>query len=262
MRVLLVSAFATKPFRGNPAAVCFLDRRRSDATMQAVATELNQPVTAFVRQRKHAWDIRWFTPETEIDLCGHATLAAAFAIWQQNSHAKRSPLAFRAAGEQLMASPASKQRIQLDFPARFGRVERAGENLIAAAGLPPITTTRYGDRWIFEYSSADDVRKLRPDFDRLRDTGVRALIVTARSDVPEFDIVSRNFPPLVGINEDHATGTAHTCLATYWLERLGDSLCCWQASPRGGSMMTKLIGDRVFLEGSAIIEMTGRWLSR
>lgn len=260
MRICVASAFTDNPFKGNTAAVCFLDAPRADAELQLIAAELRQPVTAFLKEDEGIWNIRWFTPQIEIDLCGHATLAAAFGVWTLSGRDERSPLFFRAPGQLLQATPVGEHGVQLEFPARFGRARDVDEGPVSAVDVRPIAAASFGDRWLFEYETSDEVRRLRPHFDALRALAVRALMVTAVSDLPQYDIISRNFPPLTGINEDQVTGVAHTCLATYWRRRFGDTLRCYQASSRGGSMITTLRGDRVLLEGKAVLQFRGDWL--
>lgn len=259
MQVFIVSAFTDRPFTGNPAGVCLLDAALPDALMQKIARELSQPETAFVQRRGEGWSIRWFSPIVEVELCGHATLAAARVLWDGGHVATGAPITFQAPTATLAARTRGDDRVWLDFPALSGVTAPAPPEVLAAIDRAPSASARHGDRWVLEYADAADIRALGVDFPALKATGVRSLIVTARADMPGFDIVSRNFAPIVGVDEDQVTGMAHTCLAPYWRARLGDELSCWQASPRGGAMSTRLIEDRVELGGRAIVEMAGRW---
>jgi len=255
MHTWIVAAFADRPFKGNPAGVCLVDQNLDAAQMADIAAALNQPETAFVAREGDDWRVRWFSPRVEVALCGHATLAAAHVLWSELGVA-RDPLTFHYAGG-LLGARRDGASIVLDFPAIIGAMETPSIDLLACVERAPIRSARHADRWIFEYATARDVRDLKPDFARLAATGVRSLIVTARSDDRDYDIVSRNFAPIVGVNEDQVTGAAHCCLGPYWLERLGPDLRCWQASRRGGALRVRTRGDRVELGGQAAIEFAG-----
>jgi len=260
MQTFIVAAFADTRFRGNPAGVCLLEGDTSNAAkaLQDIARELNQPETAFVHlTRDPPWRIRWFSPMTEVALCGHATLAAAHVLWSEFG-VRENAIAFESASGPL-AAHLSDGIIWLDFPAITGAAEEPPLALLECVDILPSRSTRHGDRWVFEYNSAAHVRALKPRFRALAATGVRALVATAPSDLEEFDIVSRNFAPIVGVDEDQATGAAHCCLAPLWRPRLGPELRCHQASARGGVLFTRYRGDRVLLGGCAIIELAGGW---
>lgn len=255
MRAFIVAAFTDTAFRGNPAGVCLLRQALPDMVMQRIAAELNQPETAFLWPDGDGWAIRWFSPVTEVELCGHATLAAACVLWTSEAVAE-GRITFGFAGGVLSAER-DGDLIWLDFPAIPGVSEPAPSGMDMCAGVPWVAASRHGARWLLECADADTVRSARPDFARLRATGIRSLILTARSDTTGYDIVSRNFAPIVGVDEDQVTGSAHACLAPYWRDRLGPELRCWQASPRGGAMLTRLSGERVALGGRAVIEFAG-----
>ncbi|WP_457941090.1 PhzF family phenazine biosynthesis protein [Mesorhizobium sp. 10J20-29] len=263
MRFYLVAAFSDLPFRGNPAGVCLLDPETTVdlSFMQDVASELRQPETAFIGRGLDGWTIRWFSPQTEVDLCGHATLAAAAVLWREGLVPPNEPIHFDAAIATLSATLDPGGLIWLDFPVIAGSVEPAPECLLSPGDPSPVSSARHGERWLLEFANASEVRAVRPRFDWIVEQGIRALIVTAPSDLPSYDIVSRNFAPIVGVEEDQVTGTAHTCLAPHWQGRLGTELRCWQASQRGGAIRTRLEGSRVLLGGQAVIEFAGRCLS-
>ncbi len=257
MRTYIVAAFAEAPFGGNPAGVCLLDEALPDAALQQIARELAQPETAFLLGAGGDYAIRWFSPAVEVALCGHATLAAAEVLWREGFADAAQPLRFTAGDVVLTATAGDEGLIWLDFPALPGV---AADPPAGAFGCrPPPSAARHADRWLFEYPTAHDVRAARPDFAALIAAGVRSLILTAPSDLPDYDIVSRNFAPLVGVDEDQVTGVAHTCLAPHWRDRMGDTLRCWQASPRGGGLIARSHQGRVLLGGRAIIEFGGRW---
>lgn len=256
MRAFIVAAFTDTAFRGNPAGVCLCDGAPpAPATMQAIAAELRQPETAFVSRDGDGWAIRWFSPVTEVELCGHATLAAAAVLWATGA-AAQAQIAFDSAGGPL-AAERDGGLIWLDFPALPGVAAPPPPEVAACVDVAWIAAARHGERWLLECADAGAVRSARPDFARLRATGIRSLILTAPSDVAGYDIVSRNFAPIVGVDEDQVTGSAHACLAPHWRGRLGPALTCWQASPRGGAVRTRLAGDRVALGGSAVIAFSG-----
>jgi predicted PhzF superfamily epimerase YddE/YHI9 len=261
MQTFIVAAFTGTPFRGNPAGVCLLDDNvcLSASALQDIARELNQPETAFLqRTGDQNWRIRWFSPTTEVALCGHATLATAHVLWRE-LRVKADTIDFESASGRLSAHSADAL-IWLDFPAIIGVAdEKPPPAVVHCVNIAPLRSTRHNDRWVFEYESAAQVRALKPRFGALAATGIRALVATAPSDSKEFDIVSRNFAPLVGVDEDQATGAAHCCLAPLWEARLGRDLRCYQASARGGVLLTRYRGDRVHLGGRAVIELAGNW---
>ena len=265
-----VDAFADRPFTGNPAAVCLLPEARPEEWMQAVAAEMNLSETAFLRRldphEDGGFEIRWFTPEVEVDLCGHATLASAHALWENGEVAKTEPIRLRSASGSLTCERESDGTIWLDFPAlppeALGEGDddrRTREAVRAALGAPPRWLGRSRFDLLAELASEADVRALRPDLAALGALGTRGVIATARADgAGEPDFVSRFFCPGVGIAEDPVTGSAHCCLAPFWSARLGrDRLTGYQASRRGGTVRTVLDGDRVRLGGRAVTVWTG-----
>jgi predicted PhzF superfamily epimerase YddE/YHI9 len=222
--------------------------------MQHVAAEMNLSETAFLRRSgDDAWSLRWFTPACEVDLCGHATLASAHALWE--SGAASEPLLRFATRSGILTAQRSGDWIELDFPAMPATPVDPPAEVLAALG---ITSPRYIGRNAFDYLiEADDVASLRPDLARLRGVDIRGVIVTARGN-GEYDFVSRFFAPRFGIDEDPVTGSAHCCLAPYWSERLGrDELTGYQASPRGGVVRVRMAGDRVKLGGRAVTVLRG-----
>lgn len=256
MRCFIVAAFSDTSFRGNPAGICVLDSPISAGNMQAIAAELRQPETAFLLRNGADWSIRWFSPVTEVALCGHASLAAAHVLWNSTG-ATDDRLVFDYAGGTLAACRDAGQTIWLDFPVIAGVREKAPRDVTDCIDVPCVAASRHEDRWLLECPDAGMVRAARPDFAGLVRTGIRSLILTAKSDVPEYDIVSRNFAPIVGVDEDQVTGAAHACLAPYWHDRVGAQMMCWQASARGGAIRTRLRGNRVELGGRAVIEFAG-----
>jgi predicted PhzF superfamily epimerase YddE/YHI9 len=246
---------------GNPAGVCVLPAAISTSEMQAIARELNQPETAFLLGNGSSYAVRWFSPEVEVKLCGHATLASAQVLWSEGWAARGQEITFTSPHDRLVAKRGEDGAIWLDFPGLPGIPEAPPEDVVATIDRAPIAAARHGDRWLFEFETAQDVRDIKPDFVALRKTGVRSLIVTAPSDIAPYQIISRNFAPIVGVNEDQATGMAHICLAAHWRSRLGDEVLGWQNSKRGGVIIARSRGDRVELGGRACVEMRGEWVA-
>lgn len=258
--VFLVDAFSGQPFAGNPAAVCLLDRPAEAAWMQAVAREMNQSETAFLVPSGEAWGLRWFTPALEVRLCGHATLASAHVLWETARAPAGAPVLFDTVSGRLTADGTAGQ-ITLHFPAKPAAPTRTPRGLAGALGIQPLFVGRSEYDFLLEAPSAEIVRSLRPDFTRLRQLPVRGIIVTAPSDQPEFDFVSRFFAPAAGVDEDPVTGSAHCTLGPFWSERLGRTeLVGWQASPRGGRIEVRVEKDRVLLRGKALTTLRGELL--
>lgn len=254
---LQVDAFTDRPFAGNPAAVCFLDRAADAAWMQAVAAEMNLSETAFVSPSDHGFDLRWFTPTTEVDLCGHATLASAHALWSEGLVDADVVIPFHTKSGVLTCTR-SGELIELDFPATPAEPADPPPGLLAALGVEPsfVGRTKF-DKFIV-VGSEETVRALAPDFAALRKLGPRGVIVTGRSSDERYDFVSRFFAPGAGIDEDPVTGSAHCCLAPYWGAELGKlEMTGFQASPRGGVVHVRLDGDRVRLGGQAVTIFRG-----
>lgn len=262
-QITIVDAFTDQPFHGNPAAVCVLESERTDRWMAAVAREMNLSETAFIRQQEDGWSLRWFTPAVEVDLCGHATLAAAHVLlggWVQWRGADTEPLTacFHTRSGVLTARREGAALV-LDFPSEPAVPAAAPEPLLPALG---ITSAEQVARNRFDYlvvvSSPEQVRALRPDMRALRDVETRGVIVTAPSDDPSHDFVSRWFGPRVGVDEDPVTGSAHCCLGPWWAAVLGrQELTGYQASSRGGVVGVRMRGDRVELVGSAVTVLRG-----
>lgn len=256
MRLLQIDAFTAQPFKGNPAAVCLLDRERDAQWMVNVAAEMNLAETAFLLPREDGdWSLRWFTPTVEMDLCGHATLASAHALWEEKLlegearfHTKSGVLTANRDGDW----------IELDFPAVREQRADAPAELLDALGAKPVYVGRNKFDYIVELGSEGEVRSLQPDLALLRKLPGRGVIVTSRPSNGAYDFISRFFAPAAGVDEDPATGSAHCCLAPYWAERLGrNELTGYQASARGAMLRVRLAGDRVKLLGHAVTVLRG-----
>lgn len=257
IQVFQVDAFTDRPFAGNPAAVCLLPGPRDASWMQDVAREMNLPETAFLFDRGDGFDLRWFTPAVEVDLCGHGTLAAAHVLWEAGWLDRREQARFQTRSGTLRALY-TQGEVELDFPATPDEPAAAPENLGKALGVAPSYVGRSVYDFLVEVESEEAVRNLTPDFGLLKTLDVRGTIVTARADSPGFHFVSRFFAPGAGIDEDPVTGSAHCCLGPYWRRRLGESeFVAYQASARGGTVRVRLAGNRVLLGGRAVTVLRG-----
>ena len=256
----LVDAFTGTPFRGNTAAVCIPGGPADPAWMQQVARELKHSETAFLFPVAGGWNLRWFTPLTEVELCGHATLAAAFVLWESGRSKPGSPISFETLSGTLTARKDGGW-ITLDFPAEPLTATGPVAGLTEALGTAPLVTGRNRFDILAELPTADDVCSLEPDMRALAALPARGIIVTAVSDLPESDFVSRFFAPSVGVPEDPVTGSAHCCLGPYWGEKLKKTeLTGFQCSARGGVVRVTVNGDRVILGGHAVHIFSGNLL--
>ncbi len=227
--------------------------------MQNVAAEMNLSETAFLQRRDDGYQMRWFTPKFEVDLCGHATLASAHVLWTEMENTGPS-IQFQTRSGVLTASR-KDAFIELNFPATPPDESDAPDGLMEALGVEAsfVGASKF-DKFLV-VASEEIVRSLKPDFQRLGQVDTRGVIVTSTSEDPKFDFISRFFAPRAGINEDPVTGSAHCCLAPYWAKRLGkNELTGFQASPRGGVVRVKLTGDRVLLAGQAVTVVRGELL--
>lgn len=249
--IYLVDAFCGAPFSGNPAGVCPVERAPSEVWMQNVAMEMNQAETAFFWPEGPGYRLRWFTPGGEVDLCGHATLAAAHTLWAELS-CESDEVNFETKSGRLTAKLLGSE-IALDFPA-----EPAVEADIPI-DLPGATWTGRNRMDFFAaFNHAEEIRKFVPNHDQIVAAGPRGLIITAPSEGSDADFISRFFAPVLGVPEDPVTGSAHCCLSPFWAERMGrNDLTGYQASRRGGYVRTVLRGDRVELIGRAETTVKG-----
>jgi PhzF family phenazine biosynthesis protein len=256
IRIVTVDAFTDKPFAGNPAAVCVLREPASDQWMRNVAREMNLSETAFLTPHDGGFQLRWFTPAVEVELCGHATVASAHVLWQDGHLPAGQQARFHTRSGLLLADRRGEW-IELDFPAKMVTAADHPPELLPALGVAKAAFVgKNAFDYLVEVDSEETLRKLQPDHSTLRHIPVRGVIVTARGS-GEFDFVSRFFAPGSGIDEDPVTGSAHCALGPYWSERLGKSeFRAFQASPRGGVVKVTLKGDRVLLGGQAVTVMT------
>ena len=252
MKLYQVDAFTSRRFAGNPAGVCVLDGARDDAWMQGLAEEMNLSETAFLTPGEERCGLRWFTPSTEVDLCGHATLAAAHTLWETGAVDSGAAIAFDTRSGTLTAERAGDW-IELDFPATPARDAECNIDLERALGTAPLYVGKSTFDFLAELPSEQAVRDVTPDFAAIGRAAARGLIITAPAAANDYDFVSRFFAPQSGVAEDPVTGSAHCCLAPYWARRLGkDELVGYQASARGGTVRVRVAEPRVILAGQAI----------
>ena len=252
-----VDAFTEELFGGNPAAVLLTSTDSDPKWMLNVAKEMNLSETAFVYPQGEIFHLRWFTPQTEVDLCGHATLSAAHVLWESQRVPADQPIQFQTRSGILHAKSLDGW-IELDFPCHQLLEQPIDPALLKAVGGEVVFSGISGETYLLEYASEGDIRELKPDFDALMWLPGRAVIVTSRSDTPGFDFVSRYFAPWIGINEDPVTGSSHTILGPYWGKRLNKrELTARQISTRGGVLRLRLDGERVGIQGKAVTVMEG-----
>lgn len=248
-----IDAFTREPFKGNPAAVCVLESAADEAWMKLVAREMNLSETAFLHRIDGGWNLRWFTPAVEVKLCGHATLASAFTLWETGVLRGDEEARFHTLSGWLVCRR-DGDWIEMNFPAKVTAACAAPDGLGAALGAELLWSGHSGMDFLVEVADETTLRALKPDFRALASLPARGIIVTCRSDSPGFDFVSRFFCPAVGVNEDPVTGSAHCALGPWWQSRLGKSeFTASQASERGGTVKLEVRGDRVLLRGQAVM---------
>jgi len=269
LRIFQVDAFASEAFTGNPAAVCLLEPDHTSKTavyddqwMQSLAAEMNLSETAFV-EKKHGnhYSLRWFTPTTEVNLCGHATLATAHILWTETNLAKEQTAIFDTLSGSLEVNN-NKGLLTMNFPTETVTLLCSDDEL--AVQLSKLLSCNYrgvyqtNEDLLLEVDSEEVVKNIQPNLPLLAKIPVRSLIVTAQSNSDDLDFVSRVFGPAVGIDEDPVTGSAHCSLTPFWADKLGKKkLSARQISARGGNLSLELLGDRVAISGTAITILKG-----
>jgi len=248
-----VDAFTDKPFFGNPAGVCVLTEQVTDEWMQKVAMEMNLSETAFLLKQDNGYNLRWFTPTIEVDLCGHATLASTHILWEQNYLPENEEARFYTKSGLLTAKKIDNGWTELNFPSEPDNETISPKGLLESLGVQAKYVGKNRLDYIVEVSSEEEVRNLKPDFNTLGKIPCTGIIVTSISASKEYDFISRVFAPSVGINEDPVTGSAHCCLAPYWKKRLNkNQFIARQVSERGGILTVRLEDDRVYIGGQAV----------
>jgi PhzF family phenazine biosynthesis protein len=262
--IVHVDAFTDSPFGGNPAAVCILPAVRDAGWMQHVAREMNLSETAFLappQEGGEGYELRWFTPAHEVDLCGHATLASAHVLWETGQLAAAATARFHTRSG-LLTAARKGEWIELDFPATPDKPIDAPAGLAEALGVHPLYVGQSLFDFLVELPDEAAVRGVRPDFSRLRALATRGVMITSAADEPGVDFVSRYFAPAFGIDEDPATGSTHCCLGPFWSRRLNKpGFVARQLSERGGMLKVAVDGDRVRLGGQAVTVLRGELLA-
>lgn len=255
IKIYQVDAFADKLFSGNPAAVCILDRWINEGIMQAIAAENNLAETAFVVPKNSIYEIRWFTPTVEVDLCGHATLAAAFVLFECLGQKEPEVVFVSPRSGELRVFQKGKM-LYLDFPTDTLTPYHGLDQIRNCIGIQPKEAYRGKTDYIAIVDSEEEVRTLKPNFQEIAKLPGRGLIVTAKGN--DADFVSRFFAPQAGINEDPVTGSAHTSLIPIWWKKLGKTqLTAEQLSVRGGKLSCEYRNDRCLIGGEAKLYMIG-----
>lgn len=256
-----VDAFTRTAYAGNAAAVCMLDGPREDAWLQCVASEMNLAATAFLLPEADGYQLRWFSAQVELELCGHGTLASAHTLWEQGYLPREAQIQFFTRGG-LLTARWDGAWIELDFPAKPEEAVEVPPVLVESLGVMPRYVGKSQLDYLVEVESEDVVRSIQPHFAQLATLPARGVIVTAAaSPASAYDFVSRFFCPSVGIPEDPVTGSAHCVLSPFWSKRLGrEQLTGYQASTRGGIVRVRLDGDRVRLGGQAVTILRGELL--
>jgi len=262
MRIFTVDAFTNKPFTGNPAGVCILDNEISEDMFQLIAREINYSETAFVLAKNDIYEIRWFTPAIEVNLCGHATLAAAQVLYELQYCDAAKTIRFESKSGRLTAKR-NGDKIELNFPQFFVDHSESNDIIEKAFDIQPVYIGKNDNRYLIEIESYEKLLSIKPDFQLLKSVDPGRFIITVKSDLPEYDFISRYFAPGVGVPEDPVTGTAHCYLAPYWGKKLGKTnMVGFQASERTGTIECELIdNNRVVLKANAIImnELIPKW---
>lgn len=255
MKLFQIDSFTKELFKGNPAGVCLLDKQLDEATMQALATEMNLAETAYIEERGGKYGLRWFTPAKEVPLCGHATLASAFVLFNEGIHVKSNPITFETLSGDLIVSLQNDGSLLMDFPRNdpkpyTGKDEGKIKALFGGA-LHEILEVP--NELVVILNSADDVRKANPSSDIIAQLAVNGVMISGWDEDGGFDFVSRYFAPNLGIKEDPVTGFIHTILSPYWAQMKGmNQFRCYQASPRGGKLLVTVKENRTLIQGHAV----------
>ena len=261
LKIFTVDAFTDKLFSGNPAAVCFPDKDLEDSVLQNIAAEMNLSETAFVKKIDGGFSLRWFTPVSEVELCGHATLSAAHILWQEGILKQDEEAVFYTVFKGILKAKKTGNEIELNFPVNISKPSQPVKELEAALNLKPDTMVDLeitDHHYFVVLNSEEDVKNVKPDFNLLGKLEKYGTIITARSDSSDYDFVSRFFAPTKGINEDPVTGSAHCVLTPYWSRKLDKkTLTAFQASQRGGSLKVTFENERVLIAGNAVTVLKG-----
>jgi PhzF family phenazine biosynthesis protein len=255
-KIYQIDAFTDTVFGGNPAAVCILDSWLPNSLMQNIAAENNLAETAFAVKKGETYELRWFTPELEVDLCGHATLATAFVIFNYHNHIKNTIRFISPRSGELVVEKQEGGLTTMDFPTDNINNVASNSEINKAIGLTPLQTLKGKTDYLLVYNSQTEIENIQPNFHLLNQLDCRGVIVTAPG--TEVDFISRFFAPQCGIPEDPVTGSAHTTLTPYWSNKLNKTiLTAKQLSSRGGELTCEYLGNRVKISGNAVCYLIG-----
>lgn len=257
-----VDSFTNKAFYGNPAGVCVLTSPMSDGEMRKIAAEMAVSETAFAWPEENGFRLRWFTPTVEVELCGHGTLAAAHILFEKGIVSSEVEIHFHTLSG-LLKARMTNEGVEMDFPSfSVDACETNGIDFEQILGAAPVFVGKMRDNFFVELESDEAVMRLEPNLSQIAKLNAHSLVVSAPSSKIEFDFVSRNFAPAVGIDEDPVTGSAHCALAPYYAPRLNKSkMVGYQASRRGGIVRVQINGDRIILAGNAVTVLEGTLIS-
>ena len=255
-KIYQIDAFTDSVFGGNPAAVCILESWISDSLMQQIAAENNLAETAFAVPSKNGYELRWFTPEIEVDLCGHATMATAFVLFNYYELKQNTIRFISPRSGELLVTKSNTGSMTMDFPTDDLQPVSVQENINTAIGKIPLETYKGKTDYLLIYESQKDIKNITPDFYLLSKLDCRGVIVSSKGD--KVDFVSRFFAPQCGIPEDPVTGSAHTTLIPYWSSKLGKTIMsAKQISKRSGNLTCEFLGERVKISGNAVCYLIG-----
>jgi PhzF family phenazine biosynthesis protein len=256
LKIYQIDAFTDKVFGGNPAAVCILDKWLDTKLMQKIAQENNLAETAFIVQNNATYELRWFTPETEVDLCGHATLASAYVLYHYHGHLENTIRFYSPRSGELLVQKAHDNYMVMDFPSDKIIAIQGNTEINKAIGLTPERTIKGKTDYLLIYNSQEEIEQITPNFHLLNKLDCRGVIVSAPGD--EVDFVSRFFAPQCGVPEDPVTGSAHTTMTPYWSKVFGKTeMTAKQLSKRGGDLVCEYLGERVKISGKAVPYLIG-----
>ena len=258
IKTFIVDAFTDKMFSGNPAAVCLLEKDLDDKVMQSIAAEMNLSETAFVKKLNDGFSLRWFTPTSEVELCGHATLASAHILWQEGILKPDEEAAFHTVYKGKLTAKKKGDEIELNFPVNTPFQSEENKELEKALGVKPVFLSTTDHHYLVELKSEDELKNVSPDFELLEKLEKYGTILTCRSENKDIDFISRFFAPAKGVREDPVTGSAHCVLTPYWSSKLNKkTMKAFQASERGGHLTVTLAGERVLIAGNAVTVLSG-----
>ena len=258
IKTFTVDAFTDKMFSGNPAAVCLIEKDLDDTTMLNIAAEMNLSETAFVKKLNDGFSLRWFTPKSEVELCGHATLASAHILWQEGILSQDEEAVFHTVFKGKLTAMKTGDEIELNFPVNIPVQSAENPELEKALGVKPFRLSITDNHYLAELRSEEELKSVSPDFELLEKLEKYGMILTCRSESKDIDFISRFFAPAKGVKEDPVTGSAHCVLTPYWSSKLNKkTMKAFQASERGGNLTVTLAGERVLIAGNAVTVLSG-----